>query len=87
MGLRRYLFRIALATDIWCNAALGGELEPMSDSLARHEREGNKAACWLCKALSFVFREANHCQQSAKRTLERYRAVLGLPSPPPSHHP
>ncbi len=78
MGVRRYLFRNLLALDILGNTALGGDLEPISDSLARHEREGNKAACWVCKVISVVFREDDHCQNSAERTLERYRRELGV---------
>lgn len=76
MGLRRYLFRNLLALDILGNTICGGDLEPISDSLARHEREGNRAACWFCEVISSLFRERDHCQRSAERTRERYRKAL-----------
>ena len=76
MGLRRYVFRNLLALDILGNTICGGDLEPISDSLARHEREGNKTACRLCKIISRLFREDDHCQRSSERTRERYRKAL-----------
>jgi hypothetical protein len=76
MGLRRYAFRNLLALDILGNTICGGDLEPISDSLARHEREGNKVACWVCGVISSLFRERDHCQRSSERTRERYRKAL-----------
>lgn len=71
-AIRRYLWRILFATDVWLNTALGGD-DDMTISLrtARAARAGSrwgKAGCWLLDKF-----DPGHCA-AARRTDEGQEA-------------
>jgi len=77
MGVRRYLLRVLISVDQLANALAGGcPDETVSDSLYRHKTEGNLAACVACRALSWIFREDDHCRRAWLRGLQRMRDGL-----------
>ena len=81
MGLRRYVLRVLIAADQLANAALGGDPgETISDSLHRHNVEGARFACILCRFLDLF--ERDHCRKSFERGVKRMRDALAAPPSP-----
>lgn len=75
MGVRRYALRVLIAADQMLNALLGGDPdETISDSLYRHQLEGKRFACVLCRLFGLFERE--HCRKSWLRGLQRMRDAL-----------
>jgi hypothetical protein len=75
--LRRYLWNILIwATQslnvflwplfnlfFWTNK-FGYPDESTSSALGKLEREGSKRACYVCKVISVILRDKNHCIKS-----------------------
>lgn len=75
MGVRRYLLRVLIAGDQLLNTLAGGDPdETISDSLHRHNTEGAKFACVLCRFLDLF--ERDHCRKSWLRGIKRMRDAL-----------
>ena len=71
--LKEYLFNVALALDRFIMTLFGGHhLDTISGQLGKREVDGCKCSCLLCKILSFVFRDENHCVKAyrAERLLK-----------------
>lgn len=59
------LHRIGLSISQFFNALFGGdEDETISSRLGKLERAGNPCARLVCRIISFVLRDANHCQEA-----------------------
>lgn len=66
--MKEYLGNVGSALSQLLNAVLWGDpKEPFSARLGREELRGNRGAKVLCKVISFVLRDPNHCIVVARR--------------------
>lgn len=71
--IKTYLFNVALALDRLIITIFGGHhLDTISGRLGKREIEGCEICGIICKFLSFIFQDENHCIKSyrAERLLK-----------------